>query len=132
MSDTGIRVEEYIDKHGRSAFGTFFDDLSFAAAAKVTGVIEKLAQGHTSGLKTVGGGVAEWRLDWGPGIRVYLHQDGATLVLLMGGSYGKGSQSEDIAAAQALVADYKRRKKRPADIEIKTYTAGQPRGGRSP
>jgi putative addiction module killer protein len=111
MIDTGIRVEEYIDEHGHSAFGTFFDGLSFTAAAKVTGVVEKLTQGHKSGLKSVGGGVAEWRLDWGPGVRVYIHQDGATMLLLMGGSYGKGVQHAEIEAAQALVAEYKRRKK---------------------
>lgn len=116
MIEPGIRVEEYVDAHGHNAFGTFFDNLSHTAAAKVTGVVEKLTHGHKSGLKTVGGGVSEWRVDWGPGIRVYVHQDGAMLVLLMGGSFGKALQSIDIAAAKALVIEYKQRKKRRASI----------------
>lgn len=129
MVDTGIRVEEYIDEHGHSAYGSFFDNLSYAAAAKVLGVVEKLAQGQKSGLKALGGGLAEWRLDWGPGVRVCIHEDGQLLLLLMGGSFGKGSQSAEIAAAQALIVEYKRRKKGSPPETSGKRTAGHRRRG---
>lgn len=111
MTDERISVRAYVSEMGKDAFGDFLDNLRPAAAAKVVGVVEKLERGHKSGLKHVGGGVAEWILDWGPGVRVYVHEDGDTLILLMGGSYGKSSQSAEIADAKTLVREYKRRKK---------------------
>ena len=41
-----------------------------------------LGQGNTSNAKTVGEGVLEYRIDWGPGYRVYFGRDGETLVIL--------------------------------------------------
>ncbi len=67
----------------------------------------------TSGLKPLGPGLAEWRIDWGPGIRIYVHQDGKDLIVLMGGS-GKGGQQAEIKAAALLVTEYKQRKKAAA------------------
>ena len=49
------------------------------------------------------------RLDFGPGFRVYVARDGATLILLLGGGT-KHLQQADIAAAKARWEDYKRRK----------------------
>ena len=44
----------------------------------------RLEGGNRSGLKPGGEGVSEWRIDWGPGIRIYL-DDGAKLIILLGG-----------------------------------------------
>jgi hypothetical protein len=57
----------------------------------------------------VGEGVSEYRLDWGPGYRIYLGQDGDTLVILLGGGAKKG-QNKDIENAQAAWREYKHRK----------------------
>lgn len=59
-------------------------------------------------------------INWGPGIRIYIHQDGDHLVLLMGGSYSKNAQSKEIAQAQAMVVEYKKRKKAAAKAVAKT------------
>lgn len=80
MTDERISVRAYVSESGKDAFGDFLDNLRPAAAAKVVGVVEKLEKGHKSGLKHLGGGVAEWILDWGPGVRVYVHEDGDTLI----------------------------------------------------
>jgi putative addiction module killer protein len=57
--------------------------------------------------KTVGAGVLELRIEFGPGYRIYCAEHGrAIVVLLCGGD--KGSQRADIAKAKALWADYKR------------------------
>ena len=50
-------------------------------------------------------------VDFGPGFRVYVGQDGAELVILVGGGT-KARQQQAIADAQARWADYKVRKRR--------------------
>lgn len=67
--------------------------------------------GNTSALKGVGKGVAEVRIDFGPGLRVYIGQDGADFVILLGGGT-KARQQQAIADAHACWADYKARKRR--------------------
>jgi putative addiction module killer protein len=51
-----------------------------------------------------------YKIDWGPGYRIYFGKDGETLVILVGGGIKK-RQSSDIKAAKAHWADYKKRKK---------------------
>lgn len=67
--------------------------------------------GNASALKSVGKGVHEARIDFGPGYRVYIAQDGADLVILLGGST-KARQPRAIADAQKRWSDYKASKRR--------------------
>jgi putative addiction module killer protein len=55
--------------------------------------------------------VFEYRIDWGPGYRVYFGQDGTVLVILHPGGTKK-RQQRDVETAKALWADYKRRRPR--------------------
>ena len=64
-------------------------------------------------MKGVGEGVLEYRINWGPGYRVYFGRDGETLVILLSGGTKK-RQLRDIEHAKALWADYRRRRKPPA------------------
>jgi putative addiction module killer protein len=73
-----------------------------------------MENGNFSGAKAVGSGVHELRLDFGPGYRVYFGRDGERIVILLGGG-SKQRQQTDIAAAQALWAEYKRRKRTERD-----------------
>jgi putative addiction module killer protein len=61
-------------------------------------------------VESVGGGVYERKIDFGPGYRVYFGMDGETLVMLVGGGTKK-RQVQDIAPAGEPWADYKKRKK---------------------
>jgi putative addiction module killer protein len=70
----------------------------------------RLELGNTSAVKWVGGSIGEYRIDWGPGYRIYLAQDGKKLIVLFGGGT-KQRQQADIAQAQALYLEYKARKK---------------------
>ena len=55
------------------------------------------------------GTIGEYRIDWGPGYRVYLAWDGATVIILLDGGTKRGQQS-DIMRAKAFWAEYKARK----------------------
>ena len=104
-----MRVLEYLTEEDKSPFGAWFDRLSAQAAAKVTTALVRLRLGNTSNVKSLGGGVQEYKIDWGPGYRIYFGYDGQTLVILVGGGTKK-RQSQDIVAAKERWADYKKRK----------------------
>jgi len=101
----------YLDEQGNKPFADWFDALDHTAAAKVTIALTRMEQGNFSNSKSVGFGVYEYKIDFGPGYRIYFGKDGDTLVILLGGGTKK-RQSKDIAAAQSSWADYKRRKRR--------------------
>jgi putative addiction module killer protein len=56
-------------------------------------------------------GIGEYRLDWGPGYRVYIGRDGERLIILLGGGTKKGQQ-KDIERAVAMWKEYTERKAR--------------------
>lgn len=103
-------IDEYLDSHGRSPFARWFDGLDAQAAAKVTVALQRLRQGNLSNVKGVGAGVLEYRVDFGPGYRVYFGRDGEQIVVLLGGGT-KRRQQQDIETAQARWTDYRQRKK---------------------
>lgn len=105
-----MKVVEYLDPAGRSPFAAWFRRIEARAAAKVTVALARLEGGNLSNMKTVGSGVLEYRIDYGPGYRVYFGRDGETLVILLAGGT-KQRQQRDIADAQARWLDYKRRKR---------------------
>lgn len=105
-----IDVRESFDEAGKSPFGKWFDGLNGPAAAKVATALERITQGNFSSVEPAGAGVLEYKIDWGPGYRIYFGKDGETLVILVGGGIKK-RQSSDIKAAKAHWADYKKRKK---------------------
>ena len=69
-----------------------------------------MEQGNFSNVKPVGLGVAEYRIDFGPGYRIYFGQEGDVLVILLGGGTEKG-QNTDIGRAQLRWQTYKSRRK---------------------
>lgn len=104
-----MRVRVYEDDQGRHPFWDWFSTLPREHSNRVQAVVGRLADGHDAGIKSVGAGVLEWRIDWGPGLRLYLARDGDTLIILLGGGT-KRRQQADIRDAQDRWADYKRRK----------------------
>ena len=104
------KLREYQDTDGHSPFADWFSDLDVTAAAKVTVAIARIGQGNHSNVKGVGEGVLEYRIDFGPGYRIYFGLDGDILVILLAGGTKK-RQQRDIDAAKARWADYKQRKR---------------------
>src|SRR5258708_36960896 len=72
--------------------------------------IVRLGQGNLSNVKSVGEGVLEFRIDFGPGYRVYFGREGEALVILLTGGT-KRRQQRDIDAAHAYWRDYKQSKR---------------------
>jgi putative addiction module killer protein len=108
-----IELRYYLAGDGTSPFEEWFSGLDVAAGAKVSVALARIGLGNLSNVKPVGEGVLEYRIDWGPGYRVYFGRDGEVLVILLTGGT-KQRQQRDIGTAQALWADYKRRRKPPA------------------
>ena len=105
-----IAIREYVDHEGRSHYTRWFNRLNAQAAAKVATALVRLEQGNLSGVKGVGAGVFEYRIDFGPGYRIYFGKDGDALVILLGGGT-KRRQRQDIETARDHWRDYKRRKR---------------------
>jgi putative addiction module killer protein len=74
------------------------DDKARAAIASRLG---RLARGLVGDAKSVGGGVMEMRIHYGPGYRIYFTRRGREIVILLCGG-DKDSQARDIEAAKAL------------------------------
>jgi putative addiction module killer protein len=104
-----VEVREYLDRAGRSAYADWFNRLNREAAAKVSAALARIQQSNFSNVKGVGAGVYEYRIDFGPGYRVYFGKDGERLVILVGGGTKK-RQQQDIDTALARWQDYKQRK----------------------
>lgn len=75
------------------------------AIVKISVRIHRLANGNAGDARSVGKGVSELRIDYGPGYRVYYTQAGAEILLLL--TCGdKSTQDRDIVIAKRLKDDY--------------------------
>lgn len=104
-----MKIVEYLDPSGSSPFGCWFSSIEARAASKVVVALSRMEKGNLSNVKSVGAGVLEYRIDYGPGYRLYFVRDGEQLVILLVGGT-KARQQDDIASAHALWRDYKARK----------------------
>ena len=105
-----IELRDYLDPAGRRPIRRWLDGLDSVTRARVARALVQLSLGNLSDVKSVGRGVLERRLDFGPGYRLYFGRDGeALIILLIGGS--KSRQQRDVATAHAYWQDYKRRKR---------------------
>lgn len=102
-------LQEFLRDDGTSPYQEWFEGLDAQAAAKVTTAEYRMSMGNTSSIKWFEG-VGEYRIDWGPGYRIYLARDGGSLIVLFGGGTKKRQQA-DIDNAKVLRNEYKRRKK---------------------
>jgi putative addiction module killer protein len=66
-----LELRYYLAVDGRSPFEEWFSGLDAAAGAKVSVALARVGWGNLSNTKGVGEGVLEYRIDWGPGYRVY-------------------------------------------------------------
>ena len=110
-----FHLEEYIRENGDNPYQHWFNGLDAKAAAKVTVAKIRIELGNTSNIEWFRG-IGEYKIDWGPGYRLYLAKEGEALIILFGGSTKKGQQKA-IDQAVALHEEYKARKKALAAVK---------------
>jgi putative addiction module killer protein len=71
------------------------------AVARIVARIRRLEQGNPGDTKSVGGGIVEMRIAYGPGYRIYYIHRGAQIVILLCGG-DKSTQQQDIGQARIL------------------------------
>lgn len=71
------------------------------AVLKIMGRIDRAEQGHFGVHKSVGDGVSELVIDYGPGYRIYYAIQGREVIILLGGGT-KDQQQTDIDQAKEL------------------------------
>lgn len=90
-----------VTKGGTLPFKTWLESLKNQKAVERIEVrMARMRTGNLGDCKSVGKGVYELRIDYGPGYRIYFGQAGAKIVLLTGGV--KNTQHSDIKKAQNL------------------------------
>ena len=95
----------------KSYFAEWFSSLDAAPAARIDRYVRRMEFGNFGDSNTVGKGVRELRIDFGPGYRVYYGIDEGRIVLLLGGGTKRG-QSRDIRNAIERWTTYKERKRK--------------------
>jgi putative addiction module killer protein len=102
------QVENYLRPDGSCPFEDWMNSLrDKRARARIRTRIARVRLGNLGNCESVGGGVLELKIDYGPGYRVYFGQVEAKLVILLCGG-DKSSQSEDIRKAIEYWEDYKK------------------------
>ena len=104
------RVETYLTRDGKDVFQEWLNGLTDQQTkALIDKTIAKVRLGNLGPHKSVGAGVQEIVLDYGPGYRIYFGEHGATLVILLCGSTKK-RQGEAIKEARQYWKDWKQRR----------------------
>jgi putative addiction module killer protein len=94
-----IELLFYVEAQGGAPFEAWFRDLDVKAQGKVTVALGRLKNGGAAKVAGVGDGVFEFKLDWGPGYRLYFGRDGEQIILLLCGGTKK-RRGHDIAKAK--------------------------------
>ena len=81
------------------------------ARSKIDTRLDRVEAGNFGDCEPVGGGVIELRIDFGPGYRVYIGEEGDEVIVLWAGA--KNSQTSDIGRARRYWREYQNAKKIP-------------------
>ena len=101
------QLEVYRTPNGQEPFVEWLRSLRDSETRRrIQSRIRRLTAGNLGDYKSVGDGVFELRLQFGPGYRVYFGQVDNTIVLLLCGG-DKSSQGRDIERAKAYWREYK-------------------------
>jgi putative addiction module killer protein len=106
MEATRREIRVYQTRTGRLPFIEWLNLLrDLRAKQQIQARIDRVSLGNLGHTRSVGEGVQELKVDFGPGYRVYFGLSGNELVILLCGGT-KGRQDEDIKEAKAYWKDY--------------------------
>lgn len=103
-------VLSYVDVLGHAPFDSWMDELAPPVRLHIQQVVTRMGRGNLGDTRSVGGGVIERRIHFGPGYRIYFGWEGSTLIILLGGG-DKSDQRGDIARARRRWQDYRNRQR---------------------
>jgi putative addiction module killer protein len=99
-------IRRYITPDGKNPFAEWLSSLrDLNAVVKIEQRLDRVRLGNLGNSKSVGEGVCELKIDFGPGYRVYFGQLGSTIVLLLCGG-DKSTQEQDIRKAYEYWKEY--------------------------
>lgn len=105
MEGKARQLEVYSDQHGREPFWRWLKRLDRMTRSRIQIQVRKAATGNFGDHKSVGDGVSEMRLHFGPGYRVYYGEQQEYVVVLFGGD--KSTQTQDIETAKQYWRDWR-------------------------
>lgn len=109
MEATPRELILYEIEDGRCPFVSWLDGLrDIRARARIKQRLDRVELGNLGDVRSVGEGVSELKIDYGPGYRVYFAEIGSTVVLLLCGG-DKSTQRQDILKAKQYWTDFQQR-----------------------
>jgi len=104
-----MEVHVYVDSTGKTPFTDWMEKLrDRKARVKIHTRIDRLRLGNAGDYKTLGNGLFELRIHYGPGYRIYFGKAGESLILLLCAG-NKATQRQDVNLAKQYWMDYRRR-----------------------
>lgn len=100
-----LGIREYVAADGRSPYRDWLKTLDVAVRARIQARVLRFEVGNLGDHKSLGGGMWEARLAFGPGYRIYFGKAGHSIILLLLGG-DKASQAQDIRRARRFWSDY--------------------------
>lgn len=103
-----IEIVMYATGTGQEPFSDWQDKLDKKTKAIIMQRLDRIRFGNFGDAKRLQGvsGIWEFRIDYGPGYRVYFGKEGSTIVILLTGG-SKKNQIKDIAKAKQYWLNYK-------------------------
>ncbi|MCA9398512.1 MAG: type II toxin-antitoxin system RelE/ParE family toxin [Candidatus Omnitrophica bacterium] len=100
------KVIFYVDQKGHEPFAKWLNNLKDPLGyKKIIARLRRLEQGNYGYCRSVGKGILELKINYGPGYRLYfVEKDDSIIILFSGGS--KETQKEDIKIAQLYWKEY--------------------------
>lgn len=103
-----MNLKIYRDRYGFSFFEEWLNHLTDKASkARILARLSRIEEGNLGDYKFIGKGIWEFRLNFGPGYRIYFTKESQALIILFVGG-NKNSQKRDIEKAAILLKDYLR------------------------
>ncbi|MDE0638225.1 MAG: type II toxin-antitoxin system RelE/ParE family toxin [Candidatus Poribacteria bacterium] len=100
-------IETYRTQNGREPFTEWFNAIrDTRTQTRIRGRLDRLEKGNFGDCESVGSGIFELRMHFGPGYRIYFGEVERTIVLLLCGG-DKSTQVQDIRRAKTYWLEYK-------------------------
>jgi putative addiction module killer protein len=110
MESQPREIQRYVTSEGKVPFAEWLEAVrDRTARAKIKFRLDRVEEGNLGDYRSVGEGVFEFKINYGPGYRVYFGQVGFTLILLLCGG-DKSTQQKDIQKAKEYWRNYHARR----------------------